>query len=293
MTTQDAFKKLDLAIGIGKDRVELKFNQLKNELNEKIRITSNEKLKGIFVSRLNEVETAYAVLLEHFEPLRIKTKTQEIVIPESNSEQRTYYFFNGKEREGPVSLSELKAKGLNSDTLVWYEGLNDWKKACEIEELSGLFATVPPPIKNQIEPLNAAALSNENTVAAFPIINLNTSADTQDSPVPVNSHGNSQSMFSSMFSFDGRIRRTEFGFTLILYAVLYFIIGFIANIKSSFAIIVLAYVPLVWMLWAQGAKRCHDLGKSGWWQIIPFYVFWLIFQDGDAGVNQYGNNPKD
>ena len=60
MTTQDAFKKLDLAIGIGKDRVELKFNQLKNELNEKIRITSNEKLKGIFVSRLNEVETAYA-----------------------------------------------------------------------------------------------------------------------------------------------------------------------------------------------------------------------------------------
>jgi uncharacterized membrane protein YhaH (DUF805 family) len=97
-------------------------------------------------------------------------------------------------------------------------------------------------------------------------------------------------MFSNIFSFEGRIRRTEFGFTLIIYIVLWIFIGVLTGL---FAIIGIAYIPLVWMLWAQAAKRCHDLGRSGWWQLIPFYVFWLIFEDGEAGINQYGVNPKE
>ena len=40
-------------------------------------------------------------------------------------------------------------------------------------------------------------------------------------------------------------------------------------------------------------KRCHDLGNSGWFQLIPLYGFWMIFQDGIKGNNEYGINPKD
>lgn len=58
------------------------------------------------------------------------------------------------------------------------------------------------------------------------------------------------------------------------------------------AIIGVAYIPLIWFFWAQGAKRCHDLGNNGWWQLIPFYAFWLLFQDGDVNPNEYGTNPK-
>jgi uncharacterized membrane protein YhaH (DUF805 family) len=43
---------------------------------------------------------------------------------------------------------------------------------------------------------------------------------------------------------------------------------------------------------AQGAKRCHDRGNSGIWQIIPFYGLWMLFADGDLGRNEYGANPK-
>lgn len=100
-------------------------------------------------------------------------------------------------------------------------------------------------------------------------------------------------MFKNPFSFYGRIRRTEFGLSFIFYILVAIILNVvIQDSDGEAAIIALAYIPMVWFLWAQGAKRCHDVGNSGWWQLIPFYVFWLLFQDGDPGINQYGENPK-
>jgi uncharacterized membrane protein YhaH (DUF805 family) len=102
-------------------------------------------------------------------------------------------------------------------------------------------------------------------------------------------------MFKNPFSFEGRIRRTEFGLSFIIYIVAYAIvagIGAAAGRDGAGAVILLGMIPLVWFLWAQGAKRCHDVGNSGWWQLIPFYGLWLIFQDGQPGANQYGENPK-
>lgn len=99
-------------------------------------------------------------------------------------------------------------------------------------------------------------------------------------------------MFENPFSFEGRIRRSEFGFSFIIYLVIAVIINLIISSNSDAAAVGLAYIPALWFLWAQAAKRCHDVGNSGWWQLIPFYVFWLLFQDGEPGGNQYGENPK-
>jgi uncharacterized membrane protein YhaH (DUF805 family) len=99
-------------------------------------------------------------------------------------------------------------------------------------------------------------------------------------------------MFSNPFSFDGRIRRTEYGVSFIIYAVIAVIINAIVGTSRNGAIFGLAYIPMLWFLWAQGAKRCHDLGNNGWWQLIPFYALWLTFQDGQVGSNEYGENPK-
>lgn len=122
----------------------------------------------------------------------------------------------------------------------------------------------------------------------------------------VSRNPNATTMFKAPFSFEGRIRRTEYGLSVIIYAValtiIQLIIGaMIAGSSSTYSssdssgtvvIFLIFLIPMLWFLWAQGAKRCHDLGNSGWWQLIPFYGFWLLFQDGQHGANQYGNNPK-
>ena len=102
-------------------------------------------------------------------------------------------------------------------------------------------------------------------------------------------------MFKHPFSFNGRIRRTEFGISYIIYVIFYVVIKSLSESSEYQEYSVIAYVffiPLIWFLWAQGAKRCHDRGNSGLYQIIPFYFLWMLFGDSDIGDNGYAPNPK-
>jgi len=109
-------------------------------------------------------------------------------------------------------------------------------------------------------------------------------------------------MFKRPFSFDGRIRRLEYGLSLIIFYAYMFIIVFAsqlflsptdpANATLEPLVMLLAMVPGYWFLIAQNAKRCHDLGNSGWFQLIPLYGLWLLFANGENGENRFGRNPK-
>ena len=103
-------------------------------------------------------------------------------------------------------------------------------------------------------------------------------------------------MFKRPFSFHGRIRRLEYGLSILLFylyaVVVGFVLGLITNGNVSEGAIYVCLIPGYWFLWAQGAKRCHDRNNTGWYQIIPFYGFWMLFADGDEGENDYGDNPK-
>lgn len=100
-------------------------------------------------------------------------------------------------------------------------------------------------------------------------------------------------MFKNPFSFKGRIRRTEYGLSLIIFYVLYILVAsMVQGSGSGKEIFIVFYIPLFWFLWTQGTKRCHDRNNSGLFQIIPYYVFWLVFAEGDIGENEYGPSPK-
>lgn len=100
-------------------------------------------------------------------------------------------------------------------------------------------------------------------------------------------------MFKNSFSFEGRIRRTEFALSALFYSILAAILNviIISGGTDTVALRIL-YLPSLWLFTAPGAKRCHDVGNSGWWQLIPFYALWMLFQDGKHGPKEYGGNPK-
>lgn len=102
-------------------------------------------------------------------------------------------------------------------------------------------------------------------------------------------------MFQNPFSFEGRIRRLEFGLSYIISVVAFYIVLFcvalIGSVIGSFVLLLL-FIPVFWFFLAQGAKRCHDRGNSGWFQLIPYYSLWMFFGGSDYGENDYGSNPK-
>lgn len=109
---------------------------------------------------------------------------------------------------------------------------------------------------------------------------------------------NSKGMFARIFSFKGRIRRLEYVLTYLLYMSFSYFANLIDFENGNLFDLVLGFIwlllviPAVWIGLAQGAKRCHDRGNSGWFQFIPFYIFWMFFADGVDGPNRYGTSPK-
>lgn len=84
---------------------------------------------------------------------------------------KTYYIHNGTENSGPFLLDELKAKKITKTTLIWFEGMDEWKYAGDIAELKSILAVVPPPLKN-IPPLPKEA---EKIVVSQTILGLDKS----------------------------------------------------------------------------------------------------------------------
>ena len=98
--------------------------------------------------------------------------------------------------------------------------------------------------------------------------------------------------------FNGRARRSEFWY-FFLFSFIVSIVGEVVDFMLGNQVIggVLGLAMLVPSL-SVGARRLHDLNKSGWWQLIVFtivgifvLIYWCI-QDSQPGSNEYGPNPK-
>ena len=99
--------------------------------------------------------------------------------------------------------------------------------------------------------------------------------------------------------FNGRARRKEFW----MFALISFIIAVILSVVDG-----MIGVPVLGAIYALnvllpsiavGARRFHDIGKSGWWLLIGLIpllggLILLIFfvLDSNPGDNKYGPNPK-
>lgn len=100
-------------------------------------------------------------------------------------------------------------------------------------------------------------------------------------------------MFKNIFSFEGRIRRLEYGISFILF----FLINiFTSEFSDSTIFLSSLYLFILiisyWIVLAQGAKRCHDMGDNGFYQFIPFFFIVMMLREGDKRGDKYGLSPK-
>lgn len=93
------------------------------------------------------------------------------------------------------------------------------------------------------------------------------------------------------FSFKGRIGRVQLILSYVVGFVVWFASFFLYYLEYNsniFLLFLACTVVFFWFLYAQCAKRCHDLGKSGAWMFVPFWNVLLFFAEGEEQDNQYG-----
>lgn len=197
----------------------------------------------------------------------------------------------GKESEGAFTpLLKKKVKAILDRPEEQEPSKSDSpKEESPADVQTGDYEEVP---SNELLPLGSLAEQKQEENQDLQSVQVEVTPSYDESDVIDN-----RGMFKKPFSFTGRIRRTEYGISFILYFIWYIMIDIAAkspDLSQGTAIIILiSIIPVLWFLWAQGCKRCHDRGNSGWYQLIPFYFLVLIFGDGEPGENDYGNNPKE
>lgn len=114
--------------------------------------------------------------------------------------------------------------------------------------------------------------------------------------------------FSKYATFTGRARRAEFWW----FALFNFLANFVLNIIDSVVfgfghgmmgggaqpLSGLYSLAVLLPSLAVGARRLHDTGRSGWWQLLVFIpligiivLIWWYATAGDDGPNDYGPDP--
>lgn len=102
-----------------------------------------------------------------------------------------------------------------------------------------------------------------------------------------------KTVFGKYVVFEGRALRSEFWyFQLFMLIVNLVLNAILPPLSAAFGLV--ALLPSL----AVGARRLHDIGKSGWWQLLWFVpvigiivliVWWAA--KGEAGENRFGAPP--
>lgn len=70
-----------------------------------------------------------------------------------------YYLDANRQRRGPITPDDFLRCGITPDTLVWKNGMSDWRAAGTLPELASRFIAPPPPPASGSMPGTAASAS--------------------------------------------------------------------------------------------------------------------------------------
>ena len=85
------------------------------------------------------------------------------------------------------------------------------------------------------------------------------------------------------FTYKGRISRSDYWWTVLVVGIL--------NAGISSLLPPVAFIAFVINVYA-GWRRMQDIGKNGWWSVVPFYNIYLCCQPSQMMENKYGFVPN-
>lgn len=89
--------------------------------------------------------------------------------------------------------------------------------------------------------------------------------------------------FKNWNNFSGRATRSEFWYLLLSMYILVFLLALIVG-EASGIVRLIFLVPLI----AAAIRRMHDMGRSGWWSIVPIVNMVFACTQSDPSINKYG-----
>lgn len=221
-------------------------------------------------------------------------------------------------RETPPNASELvsddellennlRAKDVPEDLIkVVKEAMcpNVRKRTQTVRDFKNNIAAVKAEKQSMIDNTSDPTINGidvERTIVANPEEHKTTSPEVNDENAEEEGEPHvefieEEPMKYSIFSFEGRVGRlqywaTVFGGMFVFFLPIILVAKYIEG-TSSYTMFTIAGILWAFLyyyiVYAVGAKRCHDLEHSGWFQFIPFYAFVMLFSSGDIDENEYG-----
>ena len=102
-------------------------------------------------------------------------------------------------------------------------------------------------------------------------------------------------------NFEGRARRRELWMFVLFASIFTFALSFIDSMLGitpvGFSVLfqIAVFLPSIAVM----TRRLHDVGKSGWWQLLSFILVlgWIpliifLCSDSDIGNNEFGSSEK-
>lgn len=219
--------------------------------------------------------------------------------------ERIWYYALDNAEQGPIGeadLAALVAQGrIGPKTLVWTDGMADWQEAA-----SALPSHMRSPAWGgapQASPPQPPAMGT-GAAASVPAQSWDPGASGAGWQAagahPTGFAESVKACFTRYATFSGRARRPEFWWfalfsflaNIVVTVVEFAIFGYYGDFSPLSTLFSLA---MIIPSFAVGARRLHDTGRSGWWQLIVLIplVGWIILiiwlaTRGEEGPNAYG-----